>query len=71
MKTNKQPIEEQIDAIISTLTADPATEQEARSGVQLQEAWRKARELIVDHQLRLMLRVESRRCMREQDAGSS
>jgi hypothetical protein len=65
------PIEVKIDLLIATLTADPANEQEARSGEQLQETWRKAREHIVAHELSLMLLLESRRFMREQDAESS
>jgi hypothetical protein len=61
---NDAPIEEKIDAMIDALTADPANEDEKRSGEQLQETWGKARELIVNHQFNLAMLARGRRMAR-------
>jgi hypothetical protein len=66
MKDNT-PIEEEIDAIIARLTEGELDEEGKLRVERLREAWRKARELIVDHEFRVLMLTETRRFIRDND----
>jgi hypothetical protein len=65
MTTDNQPIEVKVDAMIATLTADPASEEEQRSAEHLQETWRGVREMITNFELRMLLLAEARKLRAE------
>jgi hypothetical protein len=66
MTMKDTPIEE-IDAIIAMLTEGEHDEEGKLRVERLREAWRKARELIVDHEFRLLMLTETRRRFRDHD----
>jgi hypothetical protein len=62
----KESIEVEIDRIIDALTEGDDFSEEGKLGVErLRESWRKARELIVDNEMRTMLLAEYRQILSE------
>src|SRR5437868_3235726 len=53
LKDDNEPLEEKIDAVIAWLTEGEHDEERKLRVERLREQWRKARELIVDHEFRL------------------
>jgi hypothetical protein len=69
MKDDNQPIpiREQIDAIIAQLTEGEHDDAGKQSVERLRETWRKTRELIEGHDLRVLILTEMHRRLRDDD----
>lgn len=66
MDNNNPPTTlKQVDDIIAQLTEGPHDEAGKRRAEQLLETWRQAREMIVDHEFRLLTLTEMRRFVRD------
>jgi hypothetical protein len=68
MNDDNLSIEQEIDAVIAKLTEGEHDEEGQRRVEALREAWRVARELIVDHEFRLLMLSETRRFLGDDDA---
>jgi hypothetical protein len=62
---NNLPIEQEIDAIITALTEGDFDEEGQLRVERLRESWRKARELIINHELMEMMLCETARFLRD------
>jgi hypothetical protein len=67
MDNNPPPTLKQIDELIARLTEGPHDDAGKVRAEQVREKWRQARELIVDHEFRLLMLSELRRFVRDND----
>ncbi|MBB5331888.1 hypothetical protein [Tunturiibacter gelidoferens] len=68
MKRQAEPFEVQIDHMIDLLCEGDFTEEGKVRVAELRESWAKAREMIVDQELREMMLTEARRHYADNDA---